>query len=123
MFMWQCVSRQISDESGQGPHRVKYFISALAAASPHLFLDFSCHFGELSCGFSHNLSLFCPFVLLYLISRTMFAGSPQCIVHQRTEEDVATFKAKIMNRPVIPKRNVVRADIMVAPLNDIHQII
>jgi hypothetical protein len=123
MLMWQRVSGQISDASGQGPHRVKYRISDLAAASPHLFLNFSCHFGELSRGFSHNLSLFCPFVLLYLISRTMFAGSPQRRVHQRIEEDVAASKAKIMNRPIIPKRNVFRADIMVAPLDDIHQII
>jgi hypothetical protein len=28
-----------------------------------------------------------------------------------------------MNRAVIPERNVIRADIMVAPLNDIHEII
>jgi hypothetical protein len=28
-----------------------------------------------------------------------------------------------MNRPIIPERNVIRADIMVAPLDDIHQII
>jgi hypothetical protein len=36
---------------------------------------------------------------------------------------VATFRAKIMNKLVIPKRNVVRADIMVAPLDSIHEII
>jgi hypothetical protein len=51
------------------------------------------------------------------------AGSPQCKVRQRTEEDVAAFRARIMNRAVIPKRNVIRADIMVAPLDDIHKII
>jgi hypothetical protein len=28
-----------------------------------------------------------------------------------------------MNRAVIPERNVIRADIMVAPLYDIHEII
>jgi hypothetical protein len=53
----------------------------------------------------------------------MSAGSPQRRVRQRTEEDVAAFRARIMNRAVIPERNVIRADIMVAPLNDIHEII
>jgi hypothetical protein len=36
---------------------------------------------------------------------------------------VAASRAKIMNMAVIPERNVVRADIMGAPLDDIHQII
>lgn len=53
----------------------------------------------------------------------MFAGSPQCRVHQRTKEDVATFRAIIMNRTINPERNVIRTDIMVAPLDSIHEII
>lgn len=53
----------------------------------------------------------------------MSADSPQRRVRQRTKEDVAAFGAKIMNRVVIPKGNVVRANIMVAPLDDIHLII
>jgi hypothetical protein len=53
----------------------------------------------------------------------MSTGIPQLRVRQRTEEDVAASRAKIMNRPIIPERNVVRVDIMVAPLDDIHQII
>jgi len=53
----------------------------------------------------------------------MSACSPQCRVLHRTEEDVSASKAKIMNRPVIPERNLVQADIMVTPLDDIHQII
>jgi hypothetical protein len=53
----------------------------------------------------------------------MPAGNPQRRVRQRTEEDVAASRAKIMNRAVIPERNVVQADIMVAPLDDIHLII
>jgi hypothetical protein len=53
----------------------------------------------------------------------MSTGSPQHRVQQRTEEDVAALRAKIMNRAVIPERNVVHADIMVAPLDDIHEII
>jgi len=36
---------------------------------------------------------------------------------------VAASRAKIINRPIIPERNVVRADIMVAPLDGICEII
>jgi hypothetical protein len=61
--------------------------------------------------------------LLVIVCITMSTGIPQLRVRQRTEEDVAASRAKIMNRPIIPERNVVRVDIMVAPLDDIHQII
>jgi hypothetical protein len=70
--------------------------------------------------------IFLRILLAYLVGyfcRIMSAGSPQRSVRQRTEEDVAAFRARIMNRAVIPERNVIRADIMVAPLNDIHEII
>jgi hypothetical protein len=53
----------------------------------------------------------------------MSVGSQQCKVRQRTEEDAAAHRAKIMDRAVIPERNVVRADIMVAPLDGINEII
>jgi hypothetical protein len=53
----------------------------------------------------------------------MSSGSPQRRVCQRTKEDVAAHTAKIMDKAVIPKRNVVRADIMVAPLDGINEII
>jgi len=53
----------------------------------------------------------------------MSTGSPQCRVSQRTEEDARAYRAKIMDRAIIPKRNVVRADIMVAPLEGINEII
>jgi len=53
----------------------------------------------------------------------MYADSPQRRVRQRIEEDVVASRPKIMNRPVIPERNVVRADIMVAPRDGIHEII
>lgn len=53
----------------------------------------------------------------------MSAGSPQCRVRQRTEEDITAVKARIMNRAVIPERIVIRVDLMVAPLDDIHEII
>jgi hypothetical protein len=36
---------------------------------------------------------------------------------------VAASRAKIMKRLVIPERNIVRADIMVVPLDSIHEII
>jgi len=64
--------------------------------------------------------------LAYLVGyfcRIMSAGSPQCKVRQRTEEDVTAFRARIMHRAVIPERNVIRANIVVAPLNDIQEII
>jgi hypothetical protein len=38
------------------------------------------------------------------------------------EEGIAAFRAKIANRLVIPKRNVVRTDIMVTPLDVISEI-
>lgn len=44
-------------------------------------------------------------------------------VQQRTDEELVALRAKIMNRSVIAERNVVRADIMVAPLDSIHDII
>jgi hypothetical protein len=62
-------------------------------------------------------------ILLVITCRIMFADSPQCKVRQRTKKDVAASRAMIMNRHVIPEGNVVRADIMVAPLNGIHEII
>jgi hypothetical protein len=53
----------------------------------------------------------------------MFAGSSQRKVRQRTEGDRAALRAKIMDRPIIAERNVVRSDIMVAPLDSIHDTI
>jgi len=44
----------------------------------------------------------------------MSTGSPQRRVRQKTEGDRAALRAKIMDRPVIAERNVVRSDIMVA---------
>jgi hypothetical protein len=53
----------------------------------------------------------------------MSAGSPQCRVCQRTEGDRAAIRFKIMDGPVIAEWNVVRSDIMVAPLDSIHDTI
>jgi len=53
----------------------------------------------------------------------MFVGNSQHRVRQRTKEDMAVSKAQIINRPVIPERNVVRADIIVATLDIISEII
>jgi hypothetical protein len=53
----------------------------------------------------------------------MSAGSPQRRVRQRTDGELAALRAKIMNRSVIAERNVVQADIMVALLDSIHDII
>jgi hypothetical protein len=52
----------------------------------------------------------------------MSASNSQRIV-QRTKEGSAASKARIANRPVIPERNVVKADVMVAPLDVISEII
>jgi hypothetical protein len=53
----------------------------------------------------------------------MFAGSPPCRVRQRLVEDRAAIQAKIMDRSVIAERNVLRADLMVQPLDNILGII
>jgi len=53
----------------------------------------------------------------------MSASSPQRKFQQRTDGELATLRAKIMNRSVTAEKNVVRADIMVAPLDSIHDII
>jgi hypothetical protein len=54
--------------------------------------------------------------------RIMFAGSLRR-VRQRTEGEREALRAKIMDRPVIAERNVVRSDIMVVPLDSIHDTI
>lgn len=53
----------------------------------------------------------------------MSAGSSQYVVRQRIEEGSTVSRAKIANRPTIPERNVVRADVLVAPLDVIDDII
>jgi len=80
-------------------------------------------------GFSMCTNKIIFFGLLFLANlvgffcRTMSAGSPQCRARQRTEGDRAALRAKIMDRPVIAERNVIRSDIMVAPLDSIHDTI
>jgi hypothetical protein len=61
--------------------------------------------------------------LVGFFCRIMSAGSPQHRVRQRTEGDRTALRAKIMDRPIIAERNVVRLDIMVAPLDNIHDTI
>jgi len=61
--------------------------------------------------------------LVGLFCRIRSAGSPQRRVCQRTEGDRATLRAKIMDRLVIAERNVVRSNIMMAPLDSIHDTI
>jgi hypothetical protein len=53
----------------------------------------------------------------------MSAGSPPRRVCQRLVEDRAAIQAKIMDRSVIAERNVLRADLMVPPLDNILDII
>lgn len=53
----------------------------------------------------------------------MSDGSPPHRVRPRLEEDRAAFQAKVMDRTVIAERNVLRADLMVPPLDNILGII
>jgi hypothetical protein len=53
----------------------------------------------------------------------MSAGSPHRRVRQRTVEDRAALQAKTMDSTVIAERNVIRSDIMVPPLDSIHDVI
>jgi len=64
--------------------------------------------------------------LAYLVDffcKTMSASCPQRRVRQRTEGDKAALRAKIMDLPVIAEWNVVRSNIMVTPLDSIHDTI
>jgi hypothetical protein len=58
--------------------------------------------------------------LLVSLCRIMSTINSQRRVRQRTEEERSVFQAKIMDRNVIAERNVVRADIMVPPLDSIY---
>jgi hypothetical protein len=53
----------------------------------------------------------------------MSAGNSQRRVRQRIKGDRAALRAKIMDWPVIAERNVVQSNIMVAPLDSIHDTI
>jgi hypothetical protein len=59
----------------------------------------------------------------WIFCRIMSAGSPPRRVRQRLVEDRAAIQAKIMDRSVIAERNVLQADIMVPPLDNILDII
>jgi hypothetical protein len=59
----------------------------------------------------------------WIFYRIMSAGSPPRKVRQRLVKDRVAIKAKIMDRSVIAERNVLRADIMVPPLDNILDII
>jgi hypothetical protein len=61
--------------------------------------------------------------LVGFFCRIMSTGSPQRRVRKRIEGNRAALRAKIMDRPIIVERNVVRSDIMVAPLDSIHDTI
>jgi len=86
---------------------------------------YCCH----NAGFSLCTNKIISFGLLFLANlvdffcKTMSTSSPQHRVRQRTEGDRSALKAKIMDRPIIAERNVVRSDIMVAPLDSIHDTI
>jgi hypothetical protein len=70
-----------------------------------------------------RISLLDYYCQIFFFCRIMYAGSPQCRVRQRTEGDRVALRAKIMDQLVIAERNVVQSDIMVAPLDSIHDTI
>jgi hypothetical protein len=59
----------------------------------------------------------------WIFCRIMSASSPPRRVRQRLVEDRAAIQAKIMDRTVIAEWNVLRADFMVPPLDNILAII
>lgn len=61
--------------------------------------------------------------LVGFLCRIMSVGSPPHRVRQRTVEDRAAIQAKTKDRTVIAERNVIRSNIMVPPLDNIHVII
>jgi hypothetical protein len=62
------------------------------------------------------------FDFFFFFCRAMSDNSSQHRVRQKTEEARAASSAKVENMQVIPKRNVLRADVMVAPLDFIVDI-
>jgi hypothetical protein len=84
-----------------------------------------CYNAEFSFGTNNNLIFLDYFwqILLVIFCRIMSTSSPERIIQQRTDGELAVLRAKIMNRSVIAERNVVRSDIIVAPLDSIHDII
>jgi hypothetical protein len=100
--------RTVVRPDGHGPLSSYYCYSAKIFANLRRFF-FGLFFLEYSCWFS-----FC---------RIMSAISSQRQVRQRTEAEQNEIQAKIMDRTVIAEWNVVRVDIMVAPLNSIHETI
>jgi len=59
----------------------------------------------------------------WIFCRIVSVGSPPRRVRQRRVEDRAVIQAKIIDRSVIVERNVLQADIMVPPLDNILDII
>jgi hypothetical protein len=57
------------------------------------------------------------------IFKKMSSASSQCKARQRTDEGIAATRARMESRQVIPERNIVKADVMVAPLDFIAQMI
>jgi hypothetical protein len=59
----------------------------------------------------------------WIFYKIISAGSPPRRVRQRLVEDRAAIQAKIMDRSIIAEWNVLRADLMVPPLDNILGII
>jgi hypothetical protein len=62
-------------------------------------------------------------VKFFFFCKIISAGNSQRKVRQRVEEGIVASRARIANMPAIPKRNVARANVLVAPLSVINDII
>jgi len=92
-----------------------FFFPCIILGSPNYY--------RYNADFSFELTRFNIFVIFLQIFRKMSCGSSQRRVRQRTDAGLAATRARIESRQVIPERNIVRADVMVAPLDFIAQII
>jgi hypothetical protein len=127
------------------PFSLKFFLKTIRML---FFLEYEMHisamlkFLGLSCDIILNLFFTSPFVWkifviltrifleyfslensCWIFCRIMSGGSPPRRVRQRLVEDRAAIQAKIMDRSVIAEWNILRADIMVPPLDNILDII
>jgi hypothetical protein len=68
-------------------------------------------------------NIFCGLFFFGKNSCWFFCRIMSAISSQRTEEEQSAFQAKIMDRNVLAQQNVVRADIMVPPLDSIYETI
>jgi len=60
---------------------------------------------------------FLEYISLHFFSKKVSLGNSQRKVRQRTNEGIAATRARMANKQLIPERNILIPDIMVAPLD------